>query len=291
MSESPNPRRVSLIFRCAGLYGLAALAPMYLLESRIGRDHPPAITHPEYFYGFIGVGIAWQLAFLIISRDPIRYRALIPAAVAEKLLFAGAVFLLSAVNRVSGTTAIFAAVDLALGALFIHGYLITPRAATTPIQALQPGRPRPLGVVGLFAAFVLCFTAAVPVVTFNLLLWKGLPSFAAPFRGEVLYWIFTVTWVPALISGSLLAVLLMVIVRRTTSLHDPYDFGRCFSLGAVAGALSEALATGAYREITQRPFSDFWVAGAMIAGCISGAILTAVLLRIYKPLVVPARKQ
>ena len=43
----------------AGAYGLIVLIPQYFLETKNGRDFPPAITHPEYYYGFIGVAIAW----------------------------------------------------------------------------------------------------------------------------------------------------------------------------------------------------------------------------------------
>lgn len=55
---------------------------MYPLEDRIGRDLPPPITHPEYFYDSIGVTIAWQVAFLVIARDPVRYRVLMIPAIA-----------------------------------------------------------------------------------------------------------------------------------------------------------------------------------------------------------------
>jgi hypothetical protein len=34
------------VFMGAGIYGVVALAPLYFLEERIGRDLPPAITHP-----------------------------------------------------------------------------------------------------------------------------------------------------------------------------------------------------------------------------------------------------
>ena len=78
-------RRVFLI---AGIWGLLIMLPQYFLEDRIGRTAPPPITHPEYFYGFIGVTIAWQFAFLVISRDPIRYRALMPVAVVVASNFA-----------------------------------------------------------------------------------------------------------------------------------------------------------------------------------------------------------
>ena len=62
------------VFRLAGIYGLIVLLPQYFLEERIGRDDPPPITHPEHFYAFLGVAVAWQVAFLVIAQDPIRYR-------------------------------------------------------------------------------------------------------------------------------------------------------------------------------------------------------------------------
>jgi hypothetical protein len=45
----------------------------------IGQDQPPAITHPEFYYGFVGVATTWQVTFLIIRRDPKRYRPLMPS--------------------------------------------------------------------------------------------------------------------------------------------------------------------------------------------------------------------
>jgi hypothetical protein len=56
------------LFLLAGIYGILVLAPQYFLEAKLGQDYPPPITHPEQFYGFIGVALAWQAAFLLISR-------------------------------------------------------------------------------------------------------------------------------------------------------------------------------------------------------------------------------
>jgi pimeloyl-ACP methyl ester carboxylesterase len=72
------------VFGIAGVYGLLILTPMYFLEDRISLDQPPSITHPEYYYGFVGVAIAWQVAFLVISRDPVRYRLMMIPAIIEK---------------------------------------------------------------------------------------------------------------------------------------------------------------------------------------------------------------
>ena len=68
--------RENRFFFVAGIYGLLILAPIYFMENKIGRETPPAITHPEYFYGFLGAGLAWQVLFLALSRDPVRYRAI-----------------------------------------------------------------------------------------------------------------------------------------------------------------------------------------------------------------------
>ena len=76
------------VFRIAGIYGLLVMTPQYFLEAQIGRDQPPPITHPEFFYGFVGVAVAWQLAFLVISLDPARYRLLMLPAIVEKATFA-----------------------------------------------------------------------------------------------------------------------------------------------------------------------------------------------------------
>ena len=116
-------------FRIAGVYGLLLLLPMYLLEGRIGRDFPPPITHPEHFYGFLGVAAAWQVAFLVIARDPVRFRPLMPVAVLEKASFGLAAVALWTGGRIPAPVLIPGLIDLALGVLFVVAYLRTPRGA------------------------------------------------------------------------------------------------------------------------------------------------------------------
>ena len=116
------------VFLLAGIWGLLIMVPQYFLEDRIGRDAPPPITHPEYFYGFIGVTIAWQIAFLVISRDPIRYRPLMPVAIVEKAAFGPAMIVLYTLGRVNLEMLAAGILDMALGAFFVAAFLRTPRA-------------------------------------------------------------------------------------------------------------------------------------------------------------------
>ena len=109
-------------FLVAGVYGLLVLVPQYFLESRTGIDFPPPINHPEYYYGFIGVAVAWQVAFLIISRDPKRYRPLMIAAVVEKYSYVIAVLVLYGQGRAGVPILVTALIDLVLGTFFIVAF-------------------------------------------------------------------------------------------------------------------------------------------------------------------------
>lgn len=106
------------LYLIAGIYGLIVLLPQYFLEEAQGRDFPPAITHPEYYYGFIGVALAWQLAFLVLARDPVRYRALMIPAIAEKVGFGLTAVVLFLNGRLSMQMLGAGLIDLLLGALF-----------------------------------------------------------------------------------------------------------------------------------------------------------------------------
>lgn len=97
---------------------------MYFTEAQIGRSNPAAITHPEYFYGFIGVTLSWQLAFLLIARNPGRYRPMMLAAVVEKISYGIAAPTLDMQHCVSRVMGVFGVVDLALAALFLLSFYL-----------------------------------------------------------------------------------------------------------------------------------------------------------------------
>jgi hypothetical protein len=113
-------------FLVAGLVGVLFVAPMYFLESRIGRTDPPAITHPEYFYGFVGVTLVWQLFFLVIASDPIRFRPLMLVAVLEKISYGLAAPMLFVLGRARIDTFAAGVVDLGFAVLFTVAHRMTP---------------------------------------------------------------------------------------------------------------------------------------------------------------------
>ena len=114
----------SRAFRWAGIYGLIVLVPQYFWSARsastIRRRSPP-----EHFYGFIGVALAWQLVFLVIATDVVRFRPLMLPAIVEKLAFSVPVLVLYAQGRVAASVVGVGLIDLALGTAFAAAWLRT----------------------------------------------------------------------------------------------------------------------------------------------------------------------
>lgn len=115
------------VFFISGIYGLIVVLPLYFLEEKTGRDYPPAITHPEYYYGFVGVTAAWQILYLMISTDPVRFRPLMLPPMLAKSSFVIAVTILFFQGRVSSTMVGASMIDLLLVVLFFVSYLRTPK--------------------------------------------------------------------------------------------------------------------------------------------------------------------
>jgi hypothetical protein len=76
------------VFWIAGIWGFLTITPLYFMFDLIGRNDPPPITHPAFFFGFVGLALAWQIAFLFIATDPARYRPLMIPSIFEKLAMA-----------------------------------------------------------------------------------------------------------------------------------------------------------------------------------------------------------
>lgn len=114
-----------IVFNVAGVYGLLVLVPQYFMEERIGRDFPPPINHPEHFYGFVGVALAWQLLFFLIARDPVRLRPAMGPAIVEKLAFGIAAIVLYTQGRIPPLLLVAGVLDLTFAALFFAAWRAT----------------------------------------------------------------------------------------------------------------------------------------------------------------------
>src|SRR5262245_48928506 len=120
------------VFLLAGISGLLLVMPPYFLEAKTGEDYPPPVNHPEYYYGFFGVTLAWQVMFLVIGADPVRYRQAMLPAMLEKASFAVAIPILYTLGRVPAILLGFASMDAIWLLLFIAAYLQTPKEQTSP---------------------------------------------------------------------------------------------------------------------------------------------------------------
>ena len=109
----------SRMFRWAAIYGVIVLLPMYLAPL------PPVMG--ETLLGFIGLALVFQGVFWTIGGDPVKYRPLMPLAIAEKLVFGvPAVGLYLQGYPVPPPVAAFAGIDLLLGLGFFLAWRRTP---------------------------------------------------------------------------------------------------------------------------------------------------------------------
>ncbi len=120
-----------IAFFVAGVWGVLVLTPLYFMFDAIGRQTPPALTHPQYYFGFLGVALAWQFAFFVIATDPARYRLMIIPSVVEKLTFVGAVIVLYLQRRIAPSETLPAIPDATLAVLFAISFAKT-KSKTLP---------------------------------------------------------------------------------------------------------------------------------------------------------------
>jgi hypothetical protein len=117
-----------VVFTVAGIWGILVTLPLYFMYDYIGRQSPPAVNHPEFYYGFAGVTLTWQLVFLLIARNPARYRVMIIPAILEKFSYVIANLVLFANQRMSASQALPSTSDLILALLFIAAFIKTRSA-------------------------------------------------------------------------------------------------------------------------------------------------------------------
>ena len=112
------------VFLIAGIYGVIVMTPMYFAEPAMNAAGQP-MTHPEMLYGFVGITLAYQAVFFIISRDPARYRPLMLVSLWEKVSFGAAVWPLYLLGRTAGIVVVFATIDLFWMVMFAISWVRT----------------------------------------------------------------------------------------------------------------------------------------------------------------------
>lgn len=128
MFSGDSVKFAKIVFWIASIWGVLVLTPLYFMFDLIGQKDPPPITHPAFYFGFVGVALVWQFAFMVIARDPLRFRLMMIPAFLEKFSYGGCLLVLYLQQRLHPTDLVLAAVDSFLGVLFLVAFFRT-RAA------------------------------------------------------------------------------------------------------------------------------------------------------------------
>ena len=133
-------RFARVVFTVGGIWGLVIMTPLYFAYDAIGRAYPPPLTHPDIYYGFVGVTIVWQVAFLLIGSDPLRYRPMMLMAVLEKGVYVGSMLLLFSFGHLQPVQAATIIIpDGTIGVLFVTAYARVSRAHCPAVDARVAG--------------------------------------------------------------------------------------------------------------------------------------------------------
>jgi hypothetical protein len=125
-------RFARIVFVAAGIWGIGVLTPLYFLVDVTGRHYAAPAAYPQFFYGFLSVAMAWQIAFIAIGSNPARFRLLMLPAIVEKIGYVATVLVLHVQHRVTTLDATAAGPDLLLAVLFAVAFV-----KSAPVQ----GRP------------------------------------------------------------------------------------------------------------------------------------------------------
>src|SRR6202050_2523441 len=114
-----------IVFWLAGIWGVLILAPLYFIFDTIGRNDPPPVTHPAFYYGFASVGLAFQFVFFVIARNPVRLRPMMIPSVLEKFGYGATLIALYLRHRLHPQDLALGGVDVLFGLLFLVAFFKT----------------------------------------------------------------------------------------------------------------------------------------------------------------------
>ena len=118
------------VFRTAGVFGLIVMIPMLFAEKLIAEMMPPAVAHPEFFYGFVILNACWQVLYIFLSRDPQRFRPMMIPAFFAKASGPVALIWLYLQGRISSQWITTSIMDGVFAILFLVAYWVTGKETT-----------------------------------------------------------------------------------------------------------------------------------------------------------------
>jgi hypothetical protein len=113
------------IFIGAAIWGVLIVTPLFFMEGYYSARY--GAGQPLWYYGFACVTLAWQFGYLLCGLDPVRYRPLMPIAMAAKLSFGVTGFILWQTGRTPLQLWVVTTPDLILVALFFWAWTRTPK--------------------------------------------------------------------------------------------------------------------------------------------------------------------
>ncbi|MGA7889736.1 MAG: hypothetical protein WA412_12470 [Candidatus Sulfotelmatobacter sp.] len=124
-------RFAKIVFWIAGIWGVLVLTPLFFIFNMIGRNDPPPITHPAFYYGFVSVSLTFQLVFFVIAKDPVRLRPMIIPSMLEKFGYGVTLFVLFLQNRLHPQDLALGGIDVLFGVLFLIAFFKTEAEETS----------------------------------------------------------------------------------------------------------------------------------------------------------------
>ena len=107
------------IFLIAGVFGLLSTIPLAFAEKMM------MVEQPEFYYGFVFLNICWQILYLFISSNPVRYRPMMIPAFLAKSSGTIALTWLYFLGRISNQWLAIGAVDGIFAVLFLVSFWTT----------------------------------------------------------------------------------------------------------------------------------------------------------------------
>ncbi|MBL8769901.1 MAG: hypothetical protein JNK30_00845 [Phenylobacterium sp.] len=115
------------VFTIGGVWGVLIIAPLFVLEGVLAGASGP-FSHPDTYYGFAASTLMWQFGYLVIGRDPARYRPFMLLGAGGKVIYFAACWALHLTGRIPIAVPLVASPDILLAALFVVAWFRTAPA-------------------------------------------------------------------------------------------------------------------------------------------------------------------